>query len=88
MAYQFESLFVLFAFLYFASDIKTFHIKSVDVPDNRINLFAYDLLLFLAIFRNKITTILTQPTSEGGEWGEVGVVKFSVLRAPIADPQC
>ncbi len=29
---------------------------------------------FLAVFRKEITTILTPLTSEGGKWGEVGVV--------------
>ncbi len=34
------------------------------------------------MFQNEITTILTPSTSEGGEWKEVGVVKFSLLEVP------
>ncbi len=37
----------------------------------------YTLPIFLAIFRNEITTILTTPISEGGEWGRWGWSRFS-----------
>ncbi len=45
-------------------------------------------LLFLATFRNEITTILTPSTSEGGEWGRWGWSHFSFWRSLITNPQC
>ncbi len=38
--------------------------------------------IFLAIFRNEITTMLTPSTSEGDEWGRWWVVTFFVLKIP------
>ncbi len=36
----------------------------------------HEFLQFLAIFRNEITTIPTPSTSEGGEWGRLGWLRF------------
>ncbi len=54
-------------------------------------LFRISSLIFsplLAIFRNKITAILTSSTSEEGEWGRWGWSRFSFWRSLITNPQC
>ncbi len=55
--------------------------------DKKIKTFFWGYL-FLAIFRNEITTILTRSTSEGGEWGRREWSRFPFWRSLITNLQC